>query len=81
MVVLCQKHSFLYQLTQNITKDCSLNYEFSARKLQIQFMLCISNSFSFSFDIQNNLMYTTYTELIIQRTICLQLIMSASEKG
>ena len=25
----CQKHLFLHQLTQNMTKDCSLNYEFS----------------------------------------------------
>ena len=28
-VILCQKHSFLYQLIQNITTDCSLNFEFS----------------------------------------------------
>ena len=28
-VNLFQKHLFLYQLTHNMTKDCSLNYEFS----------------------------------------------------
>ena len=26
-VNLCQKHLFLQQLTHNMTKDCSLNYE------------------------------------------------------
>ena len=28
-VNLCQKLLFLHQLTHNMTKDCSLNYEFS----------------------------------------------------
>ena len=28
-VNLFQKHLFLYHLTNNMTKDCSLNYEFS----------------------------------------------------
>ena len=28
-VILCQKHSFLHQLIQNMTTDCPLNYEFS----------------------------------------------------
>ena len=28
-VNLCQKHILLHQLTQNMTTDCSLNYEFS----------------------------------------------------
>ena len=28
-VILCQKHSFLHQLKQNMTTDCLLNYEFS----------------------------------------------------
>ena len=36
MVILCQKHSLLHQLTQKMTADCSLNYEFSTRKLQVQ---------------------------------------------
>ena len=35
-VNLCQKHSFLNQLTHNMTKDCSLN----SLKLQVQNMLC-----------------------------------------
>ena len=26
---LCQKHLFLHQLTHNMTKDCSLDYELS----------------------------------------------------
>ena len=34
-VNLCQKHSFLHQLTQHMTADCSFNYEFSTRKLQV----------------------------------------------
>ena len=37
-VNLFQKHSFLNQLTHNMTTDCSLNYEFSIRKLQVQNM-------------------------------------------
>ena len=28
-VNICQKHLFLHQLTHNMKKDCSLNYEFS----------------------------------------------------
>ena len=37
-VILCQKHLFLDQLTHNMTKDCSMIYEFSTRKLQKQNM-------------------------------------------
>ena len=55
-VNLCQKHSFLHQLTHNMTTDCSLNYKFSTRKLQVQYMLCTSNWFLFwhseQFDVQ-----------------------------
>ena len=47
----CQKYLFLHQLTY----DCSLNYEFSTRKLQIQYMLCTQIVFCFCFDIHNNL--------------------------
>ena len=58
-VILCQKHSFLLQLIQNITTDFSLNYKFSTCWLhQIGF-------FCPCFDIQNNLMYTTCTELVV----------------
>ena len=39
-VNLFQKHLFLHQLTHNMTKDCSLNYEFSLWKFQGQNMLC-----------------------------------------
>ena len=35
-VNLCQKHLFLDQLTHNMTKDCSLIYQFSTWKLQAQ---------------------------------------------
>ena len=54
-VILCQKHSFVYQLTQNMTTDCSLNYQFSTRKLQVQYILCTTNCLCL--DIKNNLMY------------------------
>ena len=32
-VIVCQKHSFLHQSTQNTTKDCSLNYKFVQENL------------------------------------------------
>ena len=35
-----QKHLFLPKLTNNMTKDCSLNHQFSTRKFQAQNMLC-----------------------------------------
>ena len=50
-VNLCQKHSFLHRLTQSIATDCSLNYKFSARKLQVQYMLC--TMYIYCFDCQN----------------------------
>ena len=37
-VIFYQRHSFLHQLTQNMTTDCLLNYEFSTGKLQVQYM-------------------------------------------
>ena len=46
-VNLFQKHLFLYQLTHNMTKDCSLNYEFSIWKFQAQNMLCTQIIFCF----------------------------------
>ena len=39
-VNLFQRHLFLHQLTHNMTKDCSLIYQFSTWKLQAQNMLC-----------------------------------------
>ena len=38
-VNICQKHLFLYQLSKNMTTDCSLNYEFSTWKFLAQNML------------------------------------------
>ena len=38
-VNLCQKHLFSHQLTHNMTRDCSLIYQFSTWKLQAQNML------------------------------------------
>ena len=37
-VNICQKLSFLPQITHNMTTDCSLNYEFSTWKFQAQNM-------------------------------------------
>ena len=54
-VKLCQKHLFLQQLTQNMSKACSLNYKFSTWKLQALNMLCTQIVFCFCIDIQNNL--------------------------
>ena len=51
-VNLCQKHSFLNQLTHNMTTDCSLITDFSTRKIQVQNMLC--TKIVFCFGIQNN---------------------------
>ena len=45
---LCQKHLFLDRLTHNMTKDCSLIYQFSRWKMPAQNMF-------FCFDNQNNL--------------------------
>ena len=39
-VNLFQKHSFLNQLTHNMTTDCSLITDFSTRKIQVENMLC-----------------------------------------
>ena len=38
-VNLFQKHSFLNQLTHNMSTDCSLNYQFSTWKFQVQNIL------------------------------------------
>jgi hypothetical protein len=35
---LCQKYLFIHQLTHNMTKDCSMIYKFSTRKLKEQNM-------------------------------------------
>ena len=56
-VNICQKCSFLPQLTHNMTTDCLLNYEFSKGKFQAQNMLC--RQIVFCFEIQNTFMYPT----------------------
>ena len=38
-VIFCQKHSFLHQLTQNMTTDCLLNYKFSKDIMEVTFEL------------------------------------------
>ena len=47
-VNLCQKHLLFYQLTQNMTKDCSLNYKFNTccvHQLFIVFVLSFRTTF------------------------------------
>ena len=61
---LFQKHLFLEQLTHNMTKDCSLNYEFSTWKLEAQNMLCTQIVFCFCIDNSEQFMYTTCSELV-----------------
>ena len=62
---LFQKHLFLHQLTQNMTKDCSLNYKFSTWKFQAQNMLCTQIVFCFCIDNSKQFMYTTCSELVV----------------
>ena len=82
-VNLFQKHLFLYQLTHNMTKDCSLNYEFSTWKFQAQNMLrtCCAHKLFFVFVLTFKPIYThnifspcselvvSCTELVNQWTI------------
>ena len=51
---LCLKNLFLQQLTHNMTKDCTFNYEFYTWKLQTENMLCTQIDFFWIY-IQNNL--------------------------
>ena len=62
--ILCQKLLFLYQLTHNMTTDCTLNYEFSTWILQAQNMgrtCCVHIFFLFFFWHSDQLMYTTWS--------------------
>ena len=59
LVNLCQKHLFLYQLTHNMTTDCSLNYEFDTWKIQAQNMLCTQIVCLFLSRHSEQFMYTT----------------------
>ena len=56
-VILCQMHSLLHHLTQNMTTGCSLNYEFST--------CCVHTSNCSECQNKNNLMYTTWAELVV----------------
>ena len=82
-VILYQKHTFLHQLNQNITVDCSLNYEFSTWKFQAQNMLrkCCVHKLVVFFWHSEQYRYTTCSqhvlslefsciELMIPWTIC-----------
>ena len=50
-VNLCQKLSFLNQLTQTMRRDCSLN----SKKIRVNNILCTKIIFCFCFDILNNI--------------------------
>ena len=80
-VNLCQKHSFLNQLTHNMTTDCSLIYNFSARKIQVKNMFYAKVVCCFCFGLQNNIctqhvlnLYFSNIELVIQWTICCHIV-------
>ena len=59
-VNLFQKHSFLHQLTQNMTKYCSLN----SPKIQVQNMLCTKIGFLFLFWHSKQYLYATCSKLV-----------------
>ena len=61
-VILCQKHSFMYQLTQNMTTDCSLNYKFSTRKLQVQYIKLFLMSKPKQYVVHNNVYHVGRTD-------------------
>ena len=52
---------FLHQLTHSITTDCSLNYEFRTRKLQVQFIKLFFIHFSQQFDVQKLVVFLYWT--------------------
>ena len=58
-VNLFQKHLFLHQLTYNMTKDCSLNYEFSTWKIQTQKINCSECQY------KNQFVYTTCYAFVV----------------
>ena len=64
-VNLCQKHLFSHQLTHNMTKYCSLIYQFSTWKLQAEDMLSTKIVFLYSFWHSEQFMYTTCSELVV----------------
>ena len=54
-VNLFQKLLFLHQLTHNMTKDCSLIYQFLHENYKLRTCCVHTLFFCFCFDIQNNL--------------------------
>ena len=63
-VNLCQKHLFFNQLTHNMTTDCSLIPNFSAKKIQVQDMLCTKIVLNAKTKTKNQFLYTTCSELV-----------------
>ena len=63
-VNLCQKHLFFNQLTHNMTTDCSLIPNFSAKKIQVQGMLCTKIVLNAKTKTKNQFLYTTCSELL-----------------
>ena len=61
-VIFCEKHSFLHQLTKNMTKYVSWITVSVQENYKLCTLKCVFWGF---FDIQNNLMYTTCTELVV----------------
>jgi hypothetical protein len=61
-VNLFQKLSFLNQLTHNVTTDCSLIPDFSAKKIQVQDMLCTKIVLNAKTKTKNQFLYTTCSE-------------------
>ena len=63
-VNLFQKHLFLHQLTHNTTTDCSLNYEFSTRKIPVHNMLCTKIVLNVKTKTKKQFLYITCSELV-----------------
>ena len=67
-VILFQRFSFSHQLTQNMTTDSSLNYEFST--YCVVYIILFWMSKKNQFYVHNMLWsFLVHTELLIQRTI------------
>ena len=64
---LFQKLLFLHQFTQNITKDCSLNYKLSMymRTASSEHVVYINNRYQMSVQKQKQFVYTTCSELVV----------------
>ena len=73
-VILCQKHSFLHQLTQNMTTDCSWNYhENYKHRTWVEHVLPMFCACSFHGNSMNNLLsYWCKNKSFWQRFTCNQ---------